>query len=108
MKIAIIGSTQYFTKFEEHRKYLLGEGHDVRTPAFDHHVSFDELQVCEYNRSIIEWADEVHIIWDNRSIGSVFDFGLVFMARKPIKLIYIEPKTIAGVMRKYEAQRCVN
>ena len=104
MKITIIGSTQYIQKFEELRRQLINEGHEVRTPAFDHHIAFDELQVCEHNRKLIEWADKIYIIWDKRSMGTVFDFGMVFMARKPICISYLEPKTFEGVMRKYETQ----
>lgn len=102
MKIAIIGSSQYLELFMSVRDKLLTLGNDVRTPAFDSHPEFNELQVCEYNRSIIEWADRIHIIWDQRSMGTVFDFGMVFMARKPIVIEYIEPKTFRGVMEKYE------
>ena len=74
------------------------------TPAFDHHEELDELGVCKYNRDTIEWADKIYIIWDQRSVGTVFDFGMVFMARKPIKIYYLEPKTMTGVMKKYEEE----
>ena len=50
-----------------------------------------------------EKADEVHVIWDGRSVGTVFDFGMAFALRKPIKIVYIEPKTITGVMKLYAA-----
>jgi nucleoside 2-deoxyribosyltransferase len=102
MKITIIGSTQYRDKFLAHKKTFEDVGHDVRIPAFDDHPNCDELMVCEHNRGLIEWADEVHIIWDQRSLGTVFDFGMAFALRKPIKIIYMEPKTIRGVMELYQ------
>ena len=102
MKITIIGSTQYLERFETLKGKLEAEGHEVKIPAFDHHPEFDELQVCEYNRSLIEWADKIYCIWDQRSVGTVFDFGMVFAMKKPLEIYYIELKTFAGVMRKYE------
>jgi len=102
VKIVMIGSTQYKEIIEKHAVELHKAGYDVRTPAFDDHEKLDELGVCEYNRNLIEWADEVHIIWDQRSFGTIFDFGMTFALRKKMKIVYLEPKTFAGVMRKYE------
>ena len=101
MKITIIGSTQYKEKFIDLEFKLRCAGHQVRIPAFDDFPGFDELMVCEHNRDAIEWADKVYLIWDNRSQGTVFDFGMCFMARKPLVIEYIEPKTLSNVMRKY-------
>lgn len=104
MKIAIIGSTQYSEKFLFYDLQLKEQGHEVKVPAFDHFKDFTELAICEYNRDIIEWADEVHMIWDGRSTGTIFDFGMVFMARKPFKIVYFEPKSFKNLMEQYEAQ----
>ena len=101
MKITIIGSTQYESKMQDHAYALLSKGHEVKLPALDHHPDKDVIGVCEYNRDIIEWADEVHLIWDNRSTGSIFDFGQVFALRKAFKIIYIETKTFQGLMEAY-------
>lgn len=101
MNFAIIGSSQYLDKFKALKEHLEHCG-EVRIPAFDDHPEFNELQLCEYNRSIIEWADSVYVIWDGRSVGTVFDFGMAFALRKPIVIEYIEAKTIANVMRMYE------
>lgn len=107
MKITLIGSTQYHEKFLEVKERLESEGHEVNIPAFDHHKELDELGVCEYNRDLIEWADAIHLIWDKRSTGTIFDFGMCFMARKPLVIEYLEPKTFEGVMTKY-AERTKN
>lgn len=64
-------------------------------------AEFDDYRICTYNRTIIEWADEVHIMWDQRSMGTIFDFGMAFALRKPIKIVYMEEKTFRGVMEKY-------
>ena len=39
------------------------------------------LRVNEANRAGLLTADEVHVIWDPKSIGSHFDMGMVFMLR---------------------------
>lgn len=106
MKIALIGSTGYQHRFQVEAAKLRHLGHTVRSPVFDDHDTLDELGICEHNREMIEWADEVHIIWDARSIGTIFDFGMAFGLQKPIRIIYMEPKTMAGVMRKYE-RKCI-
>lgn len=89
-------------KILDHRAELGAEGHEVRVPAFDQHPGLDELGICISNREDVRWAEEVHLIWDRRSVGTIFDFGMVFMAEKPLRIIYLEPKTFEGVMKKYE------
>jgi hypothetical protein len=101
MKITIIGSTQYRDKFFVLKNKLESEGHEVCVPAFDDHPQLDDFGVCLYNRGKIEWADQIYLIWDRRSTGTIFDFGMVFMARKPLIIEYLEPKTFENVMRKY-------
>jgi len=105
MKILIIGSTQYQEKFFEAKKRLETQGHEVKLPAFDDRPKLDELGVCEYNLKLIKWADKVYIIWDKRSMGTIFDFGMAFALRKPVVLEYLESKTFEGVMRKYERRK---
>ena len=101
MKIVLIGSTGYRNRFEVEKSILEAMGHEVSIPAFDDHPVFNELQLCEYNRILIEEAEEVHVIWDGRSVGTVFDFAMAFALRKRVKIVYIEPKTISGVMKLY-------
>ena len=100
-KVFIIGTTAYLDKMKEYQKKLYKRGVNAKIPKFDHDRE-DELAICEKNREGIEWADEVHIFWDQRSMGTIFDFGMAFALRKPIKIIYLEKKTFAGVMKKYE------
>jgi len=103
MKIVIIGSSQYRDKFETLKERLISRGNEVRIPAFDDHPELDDIGVCLYNRDAIEWADKVYLIWDRRSTGTIFDFGMVFMSRKPLVIEYLEEKTFENVMKKYES-----
>ena len=100
MKIFCIGSTSYKEIMEEHQK-LLALNNEVRIPKFDDY-DLDELQICKRNVEDIKWADEVHIFWDQRSVGTIFDFGAAFALGKKIKLIFINNKTFLNVMRWYE------
>jgi len=88
MKVTIIGSTQYLNKILKHKKKLETEGHEVLIPAFDDHPELDELEICEHNRELIKQADRVDIIWDRRSMGTLFDFGQAFALEKPIRIIF--------------------
>jgi len=101
VRIAIIGTAIYKKQMQDYARRLEGEGHYVTLPAFDDHPELDELGVCEFNRKMIEGADEVHMFWNQRSVGTLFDFGMVFALRKKLKIIYLEPKTFIGVMKKY-------
>jgi len=101
--ITIIGSSQYYEKMLRHKEQLEHENKFVRVfmPAFDS-SSFDELQICLYNNARIKEADEIHVFWDQRSMGTLFDLGICFALSKPIKIIYLEKKTFANVMKMYE------
>lgn len=101
MRITLIGSSQYVEKFKQVGARLAGEGHDVRMPALDTYPGLNELEICEHNLHAIMWADEIHLIWDGRSVGVVLDFGMAFALRKPLVIEYIESKTLKGVMERY-------
>lgn len=105
MKIMIIGSTEYqYTRIADHARLLRLAGHEVYIPAFDDHENLNDLEICEHNREMMQKVDEIHVIWNQRSLGTLFDFGMAFAMRKPIRIIYIEKKTFKGVMEKYEQQ----
>jgi len=78
--------------------YLEEQGYEVITPMFDSKVS-SELDVVSYNRALIESADEIYLIWDGRSIGTIFDLGMVFALRKPLHIWYLEERSIQNVAR---------
>lgn len=102
MKITLIGTHAYRNKMAEYKSRLESEGHEVKIPAFDSHPEFNELQIFEYNLNVIVWADRVDIFWDQRSFGTVFDFGMTFALGKPIRVVYLESKTVKNGMKQYE------
>ena len=104
MKIALIGSTQYQTRFLRAKERLESQGHEVRLPAMDARPDLNELGIMENNRALIEWADEVHMIWDARSIMTIGDWCMAFALRKPVIIEYMEPKRIHNFMEQYHAQ----
>jgi nucleoside 2-deoxyribosyltransferase len=64
---------------------LEAQGHRVYYPARD--TNQDDrtgLNICKSNRAAIATADEVHIIWDGQSTGSLFDLGMAFALHKKI------------------------
>jgi len=101
-KIAIFGSTQYSDKIFDIKNSLEKAGYVVKVPAFDHHPNLSAYEICYYNKQILEWCDLVLFLWDQRSMGAVFDFGMVFMSGKPFKVIYLEKKLFKDVMLDYE------
>lgn len=103
MKITIIGSTSYQARMLIYKKELEASGHTVFIPAFDGHLDWDETQICNHNRSLIIDADEVHIIWDGRSQGTIFDLGMCFAFRKKVCLIHLNNKTIPNLIRQMES-----
>ena len=101
MNITIIGSTAYKERMIAYKWQLEKEFHTVRMPAFDDHMNLDEIGVCKYNLEAIKWADRVDIIWDARSTGFIFDFGMCFALDKPMKIIYLNTKTFQNLLVKY-------
>lgn len=101
MKIMIIGSTSYQQRIQEHKEKLESAGHEVQLPVFDT-INGDEYNICFINRDFIVGADEVHVIWDARSIGTIFDLGVCFGLNKPIKLIYLNKKQFVNFVTLYD------
>jgi nucleoside 2-deoxyribosyltransferase len=102
-KILLIGSTAYKdTIFAAIRADLEAEGFEVKVPAFDCNPMFNSYEICEYNRDCMEWCDEVRLIWDLRSTGTIFDLGMAFALRKPLRIEYLNPKTFLEVIEKWE------
>jgi len=105
--IAIIGSIQYLDKMKNYADELKKKGYTVHLPKTD----FDdltELEMCIENLKRIKEADEVHVFWDQRSLGTVFDLGMSFALGKKIKVVYLEQKTFANLLRQIEALKSFN
>ena len=102
MRVMIIGSTAYEnTKIREHQVKLEKEGHEVLIPAFDNLKDATVLDILTVNLNLMKLADEVHMIWDGRSDGTKFDFGMCFALGKPLRVIYINDKHLEDGMTEY-------
>jgi hypothetical protein len=59
---------------------LESKGNNVYWPARDTNQTMQELHICNANAgNIVHFAHEVHIWWNGKSEGSLFDLGMVFM-----------------------------
>ena len=60
-------------------------GNSVHWPYRDTNQDDDTgLKICQDNLKAIQEADEVHIIWDGKSQGCLFDLGIAFALGKKI------------------------
>ena len=83
---------------------LTAKGHRVLYPVFDNYSELGELEICIQNREMIEQADEVYVMWDGRSMGTVFDLGMAFALRKKVKVVYINPKSFRNLIHQMETK----
>lgn len=69
---------------------LEAQGYTVHWPPRDTDQK-DEvgLRICRDNAAAIAAADIVHVIWDGKSQGCLFDLGVAFALNKPIEPIII-------------------
>ena len=66
-------------------KDLESKGWDVHWPHRDtDQLDPTGLRICKDNRSAILASDAVHIVWDGKSQGGLFDLGIAFALNKPI------------------------
>lgn len=101
MKIFMIGSTAYQDKIHKYAEKQKREGNEVLIPVFDSWKDATVLEILTENRRLMEKADEIHMIYDGRSYGTIFDFGMCFALRKTLKIIYINKKNIVDGMYEY-------
>lgn len=95
MKIFLICPVRGITDEEKNAtiiaRYVLNlvrSGHMVHWPLRD--TDQDDLvglRICQDNRHAIEDADEIHVWWNGKSQGSLFDLGMAFALRKKIVLV---------------------
>ena len=99
MKIFLICPVRNATEEQKARMMeyistLEKNGHQVHYPARDTKQE-DETggwNICTQNKNAIWWADEVHIFWDDKSTGSLFDLGVAFGDGK--KLVIVNPESL--------------
>ena len=73
---------------------LESQGHQVHYPARDTRQE-DETggwNICTANKNAILRSDEIHIFWDNKSTGTLFDLGMAFALNR--KLVLVNPESI--------------
>ena len=101
MKIMLIGSSQYLERMQYYKMLVeVNLGNEVRLPALDGDFR-TELEIMHGNLDGIKWADEVHIFWDGRSTGFLLDFGMAVALEKPIRIIYLEQKSLRNLVEQY-------
>jgi len=88
---------------------LEAEGWEVHYPPRDTDQSDPVgLQICTTNMEAIRDADAVHIIWDGKSQGSLFDLGIAFaFGKRIIPLSLPEPteyKSFQNMVRAWVGQ----
>ena len=103
-KFFIIHSKGLTNKASELAEKLRAEGHEVYVPGVQTKQDTDELTIATANRAAMRNADEVRVIWDGTSHGVIFDLGMAFAMEKPLKLDYVIPKTMTGLMQKLSGQ----
>jgi nucleoside 2-deoxyribosyltransferase len=73
---------------------LEAQGFDVHWPPRDTNQSDDVgLRICRDNMKAIADADVVHVIWDGKSQGCLFDLGVAFALKKKIEIMLIPALT---------------
>ncbi|MCD6398591.1 MAG: hypothetical protein J7L08_01605 [Candidatus Aenigmarchaeota archaeon] len=107
---------------DEEKKFIEGyitelkeKGYEVYNPINDTDQNDPYgLKICLENRKAIANADEIHIYWNPKSTGSIFDLGIVFgmnytvEEKKKIHLINKDdfeikpPKSFTNVVKLYD------
>jgi len=107
-KVALIGSTQYEEKMKLYTWSHRNDGWDIKLPFFDSTVGVNTsgLTMMERNLELIKWADEIHIFWDGRSIGTWGDFCMAFALKKKVQILFLEPKSCRNIIKQYE-EKCL-
>ena len=104
MRIAIIGSSQYYDRMADCANRLRNEGHYVTTPHLDidfHGLDAPELALMRANLENIKFADKVIVFWDGRSPGTWGDICMSFSLGKPIEIGYLEPLSCVDFLKQY-------
>ena len=95
------------TMLEKHILSLESNGHSVYYPARDTDQSDTKgYQICSDNLLGIVSAEVVHIFYDPKSTGSLFDLGMAFALGKPLRIVnQVEPtygKSFSNMILEWE------
>lgn len=85
---------------------LEAEGYKVHWPFRDTDQSDPTgLRICQDNLAAIKAADTVHVIWDGKSQGCLFDLGMAFALGKFVIPVILparsEDKSFQNMIRAY-------
>jgi len=96
--VRMVGETER-KKIENYVASLEKSGHRVHWPERDTNQNDGiGLRICRDNRAAIKEADEIHIWWNEKSQGSLFDFGMAFAQEK--KIILANPNDVLSTTQK--------
>ena len=102
-KITLIGTHVYEHMMSQYKTTLTSAGCLVRMPTFDHtSQSNSAYDIMMLNKESIEWCDEVHMFWDQRSLGTLIDFGMTIGLGKLLRVVFVENRTILDGIMEYE------
>jgi len=80
---------------DDYVRRLEADGATVHYPPRDVDQTDDGigLTISQAHRVAMKACDEVHVIWDPRSLGSHFDFGMAFMlqAWREVPIVLASP-----------------
>jgi hypothetical protein len=74
-------------ELESYVAFKEDQGNKVYYPARDTNQDDDPIDICESNYKAIALADEVHVFYNDKSLGSHFDLGIAFALHKRILLV---------------------
>ena len=82
----------------EYVKTLESDGWSVFWPARDtaQHDDPTGIRICRDNRTAIGNAHAVHLIWDGKSTGCLFDLGVAWALCKPIIILELPEDATNG------------
>src|SRR5208282_5452823 len=76
---------------------LESNGYTVHWPPRDTNQNDGTgLNICLENKTAIINADIIHVLWDGKSQGCLFDLGMAFALNKPISIIEIPMEPVEG------------
>ena len=105
-------TTEQKSKMEEYIQSVKEQGKTIYYPATDtnqnDHIGF---RICSDNKNALLNSKEVHIFWDAKSTGSLFDLGMAFAINKELSVINFdevestEGKSFSNMIKEWHKNR---
>jgi len=89
-KVYIAHSLVLSDKVEHYVKFIESIGYTTYFPQRDTNQKGSILDILTANLQGIIWCDEVHVIWNGKSYGTIFDLGNAYALKKRIKVIHVD------------------